>query len=188
MAGVRAGDAALDLACGTGDITFELRHAGARAVGLDVTERMIRHARAKRVHDGGGPAFVVGDMMALPFPAGSFHLVTAGYGLRNVPALEPAIAEILRVLKPGGRLVSLDFDRPPQRAIRALYLAYLTVVGGALGWVLHRDPDTYRYIPETIRRYPGAPAVSRLMESTGFRRAEHAPVLFGLMSIHRAVK
>ena len=83
-------------------------------------------------------------------------MVTTGYGLRNVPDLTTAIDEIHRVLTPGGQLLSLDFNRPSNRVVRAVYLAYLTVVGGALGWMLHRDPDTYRYIPASIRAYPGA--------------------------------
>ena len=86
-------------------------------------------------------------MLALPFPAASFDIVTTGYGLRNVPDLPQAIDEIRRVLAPGGRAVSLDFNRPASAWIRSAYLAYLTVVGAALGWILHRDPDTYRYIP-----------------------------------------
>src|SRR5439155_417975 len=76
--------------------------------------------------------FMVGDMLALPFPSASFDAATVGYGLRNVPDLDAAILEVSRVLKPGGRLVSLDFNRPTSPAIRALYLAYLTIVGGAL--------------------------------------------------------
>jgi demethylmenaquinone methyltransferase/2-methoxy-6-polyprenyl-1,4-benzoquinol methylase len=85
--------------------------------------------------------------------------VTTGYGLRNVPNLPAAIEEIRRVLAPGGQVVSLDFNRPANAVVRAAYLAYLSVVGATLGWVLHRDPDTYRYIPASIRLYPGAEAV-----------------------------
>jgi len=84
--------------------------------------------------------------------------------------------------------VSLDFNRPSNPLVRTVYLAYLTIVGGALGWMLHRDPDTYRYIPASIRRYPGAPAVARLMETRGFARVRYYRVLGGLMAIHRAQK
>jgi demethylmenaquinone methyltransferase/2-methoxy-6-polyprenyl-1,4-benzoquinol methylase len=110
--------------------------------------------------------------------------VTTGYGLRNVPELEPAIDEIARVLRPGGVVLSLDFNRPANAGLRAAYLTYLTIVGGALGWILHRDPDTYRYIPASIRRYPGAAAVARLMEARGFADVRYHPVLGGLMAIH----
>jgi demethylmenaquinone methyltransferase / 2-methoxy-6-polyprenyl-1,4-benzoquinol methylase len=183
---------ALDLATGTGDIAFALADRGARVEGLDITFRMVELARdkargltAEKSRDR-VPRFLVGDMLALPFPAASFDLVTTGYGLRNVPDLARAIDEIRRVLKPGGRILSLDFNRPSNPIVRSAYLAYLSIVGGAVGWALHRDPDTYRYIPASIRTYPGAEAVARLMEAHGFRRASHRRVLGGLMAIHDA--
>jgi ubiquinone/menaquinone biosynthesis methyltransferase len=177
---------ALDLATGTGDIAFAVRERGARVVGLDVTRRMIELARAKAA--GSGPSFLVGDMVALPFAPDSFDLVTTGYGLRNVPDLGAAIDEIVRVLKPGGQALSLDFDRPANALVRAVYLQYLEIVGGVLGWLLHRNPDTYRYIPASIRKYPGAAGVARLMEARGFSRVRHYRVLGGLMAIHHAHK
>ena len=183
LAAPRPGARALDLATGTGDIAFALADRGARVVGLDITFRMIQLARAK-----GAGHFLVGDMIALPFPSGSFDIVTTGYGLRNVPDLTKAIEEIGRVLSPGGQLLSLDFNRPSNPIVRAAYLAYLTVVGAALGWILHRDPDTYRYIPASIRQYPGADAVARLFESRGFTGVRCYPVLFGLMTIHHATR
>jgi demethylmenaquinone methyltransferase/2-methoxy-6-polyprenyl-1,4-benzoquinol methylase len=185
MAAPADGCRALDLACGTGDIAFAIAARGARVVGLDVTPRMIALAQEKRAA-GERTSFLVGDMMALPFPDASFDLVTTGYGLRNVPVLEPAVKEIARVLRPGGRLLSLDFNRPDNAIVRGVYLAYLHVVGGALGWALHRDADTYRYIPATIRRYPGAPQVAALMQREGFASARWIPVLGGLMAIHDA--
>jgi len=188
LAAARAGVRALDLATGTGDIAFALAGRGADVVGLDVTTRMIELAVAKAGQEGQRPAFLVGDMLALPFPAASFDLVTTGYGLRNVPDLTAAVDEILRVLRPGGRLLSLDFDRPANALLRRLYLAYLSIAGGALGYALHRDPDTYRYIPASIRQYPGAARVAGLMRERGFATAVHYPVLGGLMAIHDAVR
>ena len=181
------GARALDLATGTGDIAFALAGRGSRVVGLDITLRMIELARGKGAR---GPAlrFVQGDMMALPFAGASFDIVTTGYGLRNVPDLAMAIEEIARVLTPGGQVLSLDFNRPSNVIVRSAYLAYLTIVGGALGWVLHRDPDTYRYIPASIRQYPGASAVARLFEAKGFSRVKCYPVLGGLMTIHHAIR
>ena len=144
---------------------------------------MLVLARAKRREK-----FVVGDMMALPFPPRSFDIVTTGYGLRNVPSLTIAVDEIQRVLRPGGQLVSLDFNRPSNAVVRAAFLAYLTLVGAALGWILHRDPDTYRYIPASILQYSDAAAVARLLEARGFVRATYHPILGGLMTIHHAFR
>ena len=182
---------ALDLATGTGDIAFRLAEAGWDVVGLDVTRRMIELARKKSAAvrgDRGAPDFLVGDMLALPFPNASFDVVTAGYGLRNVPDLPAAIDEIHRVLKDGGQALSLDFNRPANPIVRRVYLAYLQLTGGLLGWILHRDADTYRYIPASIRNYPGAAGVARLLEARGFVRVEHRRVLGGLMTIHVAHK
>jgi demethylmenaquinone methyltransferase/2-methoxy-6-polyprenyl-1,4-benzoquinol methylase len=185
---------ALDLATGTGDLAFALTARGARVVGLDVTMRMVEIANDKAAQSipAGGrravPRFLVGDMLALPFQSGSFDIVTTGYGLRNVPNLTTAIEEIGRVLPPGGQLLSLDFNRPSNRLVRSVYLAYLTMVGAALGWVLHRDSNTYRYIPASIRQYPGAEAVARLLEAHGFTGVRSYPVLGGLMAIHHAVR
>ena len=184
QAAARPGERALDLAAGTGDIAFALAAAGARVTALDVTHRMLELARAK------DPALacVTGDMMALPFPDASMDLVTTGYGLRNVPVLDGAVREIARVLRPGGRFLSLDFERPAGRALRGAYLGYLSVVGGAVGAVLHGDPDTYRYIPASLARYPGAAGVGRLLSGAGFERVAITPLLGGLMALHAAVR
>ena len=197
MVGPQPGVRALDLATGTGDIAFGLADQGARVVGLDITPRMIELARdkARSERDAsvpGTPAvpaqFLVGDMLALPFADDSFDIVTTGYGLRNVPTLPAAIEESRRVLAPGGQVVSLDFNRPANAVVRAAYLAYLSFVGASLGWMLHRDPDTYRYIPASIRLYPGAEGVARLFEARGFTDVRCHPVLGGLMTIHHAVR
>ena len=185
LSGAAPGSRALDLACGTGDIAFALAARGARVTGLDITPRMLQLARAKPAAIR-AVTFVAGDMMALPFPDASFDLVTTGYGIRNVPRIEPALDEIRRVLRPGGLLLSLDFDRPHNAPVRAVYLGYLTVVGSALGWILHRDPDTYRYIPESIRRYPGAAGVAAMLERSGFDDSRVLPLLGGLMAINVA--
>jgi demethylmenaquinone methyltransferase/2-methoxy-6-polyprenyl-1,4-benzoquinol methylase len=200
MANVKAGERALDLACGTGDIALAAARRGARTIGLDITHRMLQLGRlradasafAKASADrstsqaASGVSFIAGDMNSLPFHSATFDLVTTGYGLRNVPDLDAAIDEIARVLKPGGRLLSLDFNRPESAIVRGVYLSYLTAVGATLGWILHRDPDTYRYIPASIRRYPGARGVADKMGARGFTNVRIVPLLFGLMTLHLA--
>ena len=184
MADVRPGERALDLASGTGDIAFAAASRGARVTGVDLTHRMLQLAQQRK-----GVSridFITGDMCDLPLRSASFDLVTTGYGLRNVPDLDRAIDEIARVLKPGGRLLSLDFNRPDNAVVRGAYLSYLTVVGSTLGWILHRDPDTYRYIPASIRRYPGARGVADCLTARGFDQVTVIPLLFGLMTLHVA--
>jgi len=210
LAKIGPSDRVLDLACGTGDIAEMAARRARSAVGLDVTLRMLQLAAGRVVpgcrfpvpgsnselrelgtrnpEPGTRVRFVCADMLALPFSAGQFDVVTIGYGLRNVPDLAHASHEIHRVLAPGGRMLSLDFNRPERAIVRAVYLSYLTVVGSALGWALHGDPDTYRYIPESIRNYPGAHGVARLLEQHEFTNVRVIPVLGGFMSIHVAVK
>lgn len=181
LAALNPDDHVLDLACGTGDIIFAAGRRARRAVGLDLTFRMLELARRK-----GEAPLVNGDMLALPFREASFSVVTVGYGLRNVPDLRGAITEIHRVLRPAGRLLSLDFNRPSKPLLRTAYLLYLTVVGSALGFLLHGDPNTYRYIPESIRGYPGAEGVAEMLRGSGFTEVRVVPLLGGLMSIHVA--
>lgn len=186
LARITPTDAVLDLACGTGDLLFAAARAARLAIGVDLTLPMLRKAALKPSRPAAG--LVAGDMLALPLREARFTVVTVGYGLRNVADLDRALDEIARVLAPGGRLLSLDFNRPANPVIRACYLAYLTVVGSALGLMLHGDPDTYRYIPESIRGYPGASGVARLLEQHGFADVRVEPLLGGLMTIHVAHK
>jgi demethylmenaquinone methyltransferase/2-methoxy-6-polyprenyl-1,4-benzoquinol methylase len=195
-------DRALDLACGTGDIAFAVAARGAGTIGLDLTFRMLQLAGQKQAalvpgeqqvptqvtsrQESRPVGFVQGDMGSLPFASSTFDLVTTGYGLRNVPDLRAAIDEVGRVLKPGGRFLSLDFNRPQSVIIRAAYLSYLAVVGSVLGFLLHRDPDTYRYIAASLRRYPGAAGVTGLLEAAGFTNVRVVALLGGLMSLHLA--
>ena len=185
-------DRVLDLACGTGDLMFEAASRARHVVGVDLTFRMLQLAAVRRSlleeTRASKCELLTGDMIALPVASRSFDVVTTGYGLRNVPDLAAAIDEIHRVLVPGGRLVSLDFNRPSNALVRSVYWLYLTLVGSALGLVLHGDPDTYRYIPESIRNYPGATAVAEMLQRRGFDEVVIVPVLGGFMAIHVARK
>ncbi len=186
LTGAAHGTRALDLACGTGDVAQRLLARGAAVIGLDLTPAMLHLARTRP--DTASIHWVCGDMTSLPLPSSTIDVVTTSYGLRNVPDLSRALAEIHRVLADDGRVASLDFNRPESRVVRGIYLGYLTVVGSTLGWLLHRDADTYRYIPASIRRYPGASGVARMMEAAGFSDVRVLPVLGGLMAIHLATK
>jgi ubiquinone/menaquinone biosynthesis methyltransferase len=179
---------ALDLACGTGDIALASAADDRDVVGLDLTLTMLRLAVRRSGGAGVRASWICGDMTRLPFADASFSVVTAGYGLRNVPVLEAAVSEIARVLRPGGLFVSLDFNKPESRLMRAIYLGYLTAVGSAIGLALHGDADTYRYIPHSIRRYPGAEGVAARLRGAGFAPVRVEPKLGGLMTIHVARK
>ncbi|HSO75527.1 MAG TPA: ubiquinone/menaquinone biosynthesis methyltransferase [Blastocatellia bacterium] len=191
MGRLTAGEAALDLACGTGDITFALasRLSTGTAAGLDITQGMLTIAESKRSGAGvENVRFYRGDIMRLPFPDQTFDCVTGGYALRNVPDIAGALAEILRVLKPGGRFLSLDFGHPSNKAYRWLYLNYLTVVGSAAGLAMHGDADTYRYIPESLKRYPGQRGVRQMMDHAGFADTGLREFGGGIMAINYGAK
>lgn len=190
---------ALDLACGTGDLALAMAETGRPVVGLDLTMEMLKKAEGRRQGAEGrdkpearrstaeaGPRWIRGDMTRLPFADAAFPVVTVGYGLRNVPDLQAALAEIARVLAPGGLFVSLDFNKPDSRVMRAIYLGYLTAVGSTFGLALHGDADVYRYIPHSIRRYPGARGIADRLAAGGFVDVRVEPRLGGLMTIHAA--
>lgn len=187
-----AGDErALDLACGTGDITFALgeKLPRGRAVGVDITKGMIDIAESKRAERGVKNVFFHrADIMRLPFADASFDCVTCGYALRNVPDVGGALEEIRRILKPGGRFCSLDFAHPDSRLYRWLYLNYLVVVGSTVGLLLHGDADVYRYIPESLKLYPGQHGVKSLMDRLGFVETAIREFGGGIMAINSGRK
>jgi demethylmenaquinone methyltransferase/2-methoxy-6-polyprenyl-1,4-benzoquinol methylase len=149
---------------------------------LAIAERKRRDAQIANVD------FHRADIMRLPFSDESFDCVTGGYALRNVPDIEGALAEIKRVLKPGGRFLSLDFGHPSNRLYRSLYLNYLIVVGSAVGLIMHGDMDTYRYIPETLKLYPGQRGVREMMQKAGFVETGFREFGGGIMAINYGAK
>jgi demethylmenaquinone methyltransferase/2-methoxy-6-polyprenyl-1,4-benzoquinol methylase len=181
----------LDLACGTGDITFMAAEnlTTGRIIGVDITSGMLEIANRKKEQTSRKIVFFqLGDIMSLDFPDGQFDRITVGYGLRNVPDLPQLLREVFRLLKPGGRFLSLDFGKPKNRIYRALYIKYLVVVGSAFGWVLHGDPDVYRYIPESIKPYPGQDGVKALMDAAGFKNTGYLSYLGGATAINYGTK
>ena len=181
----------LDLACGTGDITFAeaAKLPRGEAVGLDITSGMIKIANEKRAERGVTNAkFEIGDIMAIAHPDAAFEYVTGGYALRNVPDIPGALQEIKRVLKPGGRFFSLDFGHPPFKLYDWAYIKYLIIVGSITGIVLHGNADMYRYIPESLKRYPGQKGIVTLMEQAGFTDCGYKQIAGGIMAINWGTK
>ncbi|NOT59222.1 MAG: ubiquinone/menaquinone biosynthesis methyltransferase [Acidobacteria bacterium] len=181
----------LDLACGTGDITFAEAERLPRgfAVGLDITSGMIKIANEKREQMGvNNVRFDLADIMQMPYENAEFEHVTAGYALRNVPDIPGALQEIKRVLKPGGRFFSLDFGHPPFKLYDWAYINYLIVTGSLTGLALHGDADVYRYIPESLKRYPGQRGVVELMQQAGFVDCGYKQFMGGIMAINWGTK
>jgi len=181
----------LDVACGTGDLA--LRAAGmrpaARVTGIDAADAMITLARTRvRRVDAGRVAFETGDLTRLPQADASVDVVLAGYALRNVPRYEAALAELHRVLRPGGVLLTLDFYRPSLAPWRALFLGYLQLAGGIVGWWWHRAPIIYAYIAHSIRHFVSHGEFTAALARTGFDVQGERSHLLGGIALHRAVR
>ena len=187
---------ALDLACGTGDFAVALATALAdvQVTGVDASPRMIDEAKqrlasaslANTVRDR--VEVRVGDMMALDAADASIDVVTAGYGVRNVPDPAVAVREMARVLRAGGTLVTLDFYRPEFTVWRTLLLGYLTAAGNAVGWLWHRDAVVYGYISRSIDHFMSWQAFSALLEREGFVVNRVVRHLGGGIALHVATR
>ena len=177
----------LDLCCGSGDLAFRAEELGAReVVGADFTLAMLAVAARRKRAGGNAARFVQADALALPFRDGSFDAITVAYGLRNVADLRAALSEMRRVLAPGGRVAILDFGKPDGAIARALYGTYLRAAMPLVGWLFHGDPDTYRYIPDSLERYPGQRGVDELLREAGFANTRVGNRIFGTMGINVA--
>ena len=171
----------LDIACGTGDLCELLaaKYFDAEIVGLDLTEAMLKIARARV--PGPRVTFQAGDMCRMDFPDGSFDIVTGGYALRNAPDLKQALAEIRRVLKPGGTAAFLDFSKPSSKSFQTLENLALRFWGGLFGLLLHGNPEVYSYIAASLRQFPDRVAFHQLLEENGFTGIESRTFFFGVM-------
>jgi demethylmenaquinone methyltransferase/2-methoxy-6-polyprenyl-1,4-benzoquinol methylase len=179
---------ALDVAGGTGDVALRILDAGGpltRAAVLDINEAMLAVGRERSAgrHEG-RVDWVEGNAEALPFADRSFDAYTIAFGIRNVPRIAAALAEAHRVLKPGGRFLCLEFSRPDMPGLDALYDAYSFRVIPPLGQAVTGDAESYRYLVESIRRFPPPHAFARTIEAAGFRRVSQQPLTGGIVAIH----
>jgi demethylmenaquinone methyltransferase/2-methoxy-6-polyprenyl-1,4-benzoquinol methylase len=182
----RAGERFVDLAGGTGDIAFALGERGAEVTVCDYNEAMLRQGR-KRAGDRAlipGPAWATGDAMALPFAPAVADGVTIAFGLRNVTEPAKALAEIRRVLKPGGRFFCLEFSRFALPVLDRLYDAYSFEVLPRLGRMVAGDADSYRYLAESIRKFPPQETLADMMRAAGFGRVGWRNLSGGIAAIH----
>jgi len=191
LAAARPGQRALDLCCGTGDIAFALAASGAEVAGLDFSEPMLDVAKDRRHRanpDVANPKFMVGDAQVTPFPDASFDVVTVGYGLRNLTSWEAGLAEMKRVVRPGGRLIVLDFGKPDNALWRALYFGYLRLCVPLLGLVFCRNAGAYAYILQSLKHYPAQRGVETRMRALGLVNVKVENLLGGAMSINYGEK
>ncbi len=177
---------ALDVCCGTGDLTLALAAAGAEATGLDFSGEMLEVARKRGVEGEHPPTFIRGDAQALPCPDASFDIVTVAYGLRNLSSWQNGLAEMKRVARPGGRLLVLDFGKPDNPVWRALYFSYLRLFVPVLGLVFCGSARAYSYILESLQHYPAQHGVEAELRRLGLERVQTINLLGGVMSISYA--
>jgi demethylmenaquinone methyltransferase / 2-methoxy-6-polyprenyl-1,4-benzoquinol methylase len=181
--------ALLDVAGGTGDIAFRVIDAGGagtRATVIDINGEMLTAGRERASERGRDDSviFVEGNAEALPFPDRSFDAVTIAFGIRNVPRIEQALSEAHRVLKIGGRFVCLEFSSVDVPGLDKLYDLYSFNVIPALGRAVTGDAEAYRYLVESIRRFPKPKAFAQMLEAAGLRRVSFQVMTGGIVALH----
>ncbi len=178
----------LDLACGTGDLALELQKQApkARVIGADFTGPMLRLAQRKERTDK-PISWIEADGLKLPFQSNTFDLITIAFGIRNMESLQGALKEILRVLKPGGRLAILEFSHPDNAIIRNLYMPYFLHVLPRIGAVLSQK-SAYLYLPQSVLHFPNRRELGRELKQAGYARVRHAALSFGIAALHIADK
>src|SRR3954471_17480665 len=179
---LRRGEKALDLAAGTGTSSEPFVDAGVLTVPCDFSLGMLRVGRQRRPD----LSFVAGDATRLPFSDGAFDAVTISFGLRNVVDVDGALREMLRVTRPGGRLVICEFSHPTWAPFRTVYVEYLMKALPPLARAVSSSPDAYVYLAESIRAWPDQPALAGLVAAAGWLRPEWLNLSGGIVALHRA--
>jgi demethylmenaquinone methyltransferase/2-methoxy-6-polyprenyl-1,4-benzoquinol methylase len=200
LAKISPASRALDLCCGTGDISFALAQRGAEVTGLDFSPQMLEVAknRNQKIKAGSqnknpqsairNPKFIQGDAQQLPFAENSFDIVTVGYGLRNLASWERGLDEMLRVARPGARLIVLDFGKPPNALWRVVYFAHLKMSVPLIGLLFCGNASAYAYILESLKHYPAQLAVAEKMRQLQLTNVRVINLLGGAMAINYAEK
>jgi demethylmenaquinone methyltransferase/2-methoxy-6-polyprenyl-1,4-benzoquinol methylase len=188
----RDGQKLLDVAGGTGDVAFRFlkRAPGAQATVLDMTEAMLLAGRERAEADALADQldWVVGDAMALPFAANTFDVYTISFGIRNVTRIADALSEAFRVLKPGGRLVVLEFSRIPNDLAQWAYDKYSFGVIPAMGKAVTGDRASYQYLVESIRKFPDQDSFAAMIRQAGFAQVKYRNLTMGIAALHSGWK
>lgn len=193
MSGVRKGQAVLDLAGGTGDLAAKFAdkvgHQG-KVVLADINESMLHVGRDKLTDKGYGHRIQFAQVNAesLPFEDNSFDIITIGFGLRNVTHKDKALQSMYRVLKPGGRLLILEFSKPEHEWLNKVYDTYSFRLLPAMGKLLVNDSESYRYLAESIRMHPDQETLKKMMLNSGFDEVEYHNMTGGIVALHRGFK
>ncbi len=192
-AGVRPGQKILDLAGGTGDLTAKfsrLTGENGEVVLADINDSMLKVGREKLRNRGlvNNIRYVQANAENLPFPDNHFDLITIGFGLRNVTHKEQALASMYRALKPGGRLLVLEFSKPTNVVMSKLYDFYSFQVLPKIGQLIAKDSDSYQYLAESIRMHPDQETLKSMMESVGFEQVTYHNLTQGIVALHRGFK
>ncbi|PKM46461.1 MAG: bifunctional demethylmenaquinone methyltransferase/2-methoxy-6-polyprenyl-1,4-benzoquinol methylase UbiE [Gammaproteobacteria bacterium HGW-Gammaproteobacteria-1] len=193
MSGVRAGQRVLDLAGGTGDLAMKFsRIVGpeGQVVLADINASMLEVGRKRLVDEGivGNVEYAQVNAECLPFPDNHFDLITIAFGLRNVTDKDKALASMQRVLKPGGRLLVLEFSKPAVPGLSPLYDLYSFTMLPLMGKIIAGDSESYRYLAESIRMHPDQQTLKGMMENAGFDRVEFFNLSGGIVALHRGFK
>lgn len=193
LAGVRRGQRVLDLAAGTGDLSA--RFAGlvgpdGEVVVTDINAAMLGQGRLRMADDGlvGNVRFAQVDAQYLPFPDNHFDCVTIGFGLRNVTDKQKAIDSMFRVVKPGGRMLVLEFSHVGLEPLKSVYDLYSFKLLPKIGKMVANDEESYRYLAESIRMHPDQETLKGMMEQAGFERCEYFNMTGGIVAVHRGFK
>jgi demethylmenaquinone methyltransferase / 2-methoxy-6-polyprenyl-1,4-benzoquinol methylase len=180
----RPGDRVLDLAAGTGTSSEPFAAAGVHVVPCDFSVGMLTVGKRRRAD----LPFTAGDATRLPFADAVFDAVTISFGLRNVVDTEAALREMLRVTRPGGRLVVTEFSRPTWAPFRTVYMEYLMRALPPIARTVSKEPDAYVYLAESIREWPDQEALAGLVRSAGWERVQYRNLTGGVVAMHRAVR
>ena len=191
--GVRRGQRVLDLAGGTGDLTAKFSRLvgeSGEVVLADINDSMLKVGRAKLRDLGvvGNVSYVQANAEALPFPDNYFDCITIGFGLRNVTEKEKALKSMFRVLKPGGRLLVLEFSKPTIELLGKVYDTYSFRILPKIGEVVANDSESYRYLAESIRMHPAQDVLKGMMEEVGFEQVSYYNLTGGIVALHRGYK
>jgi demethylmenaquinone methyltransferase/2-methoxy-6-polyprenyl-1,4-benzoquinol methylase len=181
----RSGEAVLDLAAGTGTSSTVFTRNGARCVACDFSLGMLRVGVSRRGQSAGGLTFVAGDALRLPFADATFDAVTISFGLRNVADVDHALAELRRVTKPGGRVLVCEFSRPPNPVVGFGFRQHLRY-GLPLIAKAGSNPDSYTYLAESIRAWPGQAALARRLQAVGWESVRWRNLSLGVVALHHA--